>query len=68
MNLYLVKFEALWNLKEQAFYCFYYFVYLKVNLVLEKTKQLGESSPNFIFVAVILHVFLNFIIVRIKQP
>ena len=30
------------------FYCFY----LKVNLDLEKTNQLGESSPNFIFAAV----------------
>ena len=34
--------------------CFmvYYFVYLKVNLDLEKTDQLGESSPNFISMAV----------------
>ena len=31
---------------------FYYFVYLKVNLDLEKKNQLGESSPNFIFAAV----------------
>ena len=31
---------------------FYYCPYLKVNLDLEKTNQLGESSPNFIFAAV----------------
>ena len=31
---------------------FYHLVYLKVNLNLEKTNQLGESSPNFIFSAV----------------
>ena len=30
------------------FYC----LYLKVNLDLEETNQLGESSPNFIFAAV----------------
>ena len=30
----------------------YYFVYLKVNLNLEKINQLGESSTNFIFAAV----------------
>ena len=53
VNLYLVKFEARWNLNEQTFYCFFfYFLYLKVNLDLEKTNQLGESSPNFIFAAV----------------
>ena len=31
---------------------FYYILYLKVNLDLEKTYQLDESSPNFIFAAV----------------
>ena len=31
---------------------FYYSIYLKVNLDLEKTNQLGESSPNFIFAVV----------------
>ena len=31
---------------------FHYFLYLKVNLDLEKTNQLGESSSNFIFAAV----------------
>ena len=30
----------------------YYFLYSKVNLDLEKTNQLGESSPNFIFAEV----------------
>ena len=34
--------------------CYFYFVNLKVNLELEKTNQLGESSPNFIFVAMTL--------------
>ena len=49
MNLCLVKFESRCILNEQAFYCF---VYLKVNLDVEKTYQLGESSPNFIYAAV----------------
>ena len=49
LNLYLVKFEAQWVLNKQTFY---YFVYLKVNLDLEKTNQLGESSLNFIFTVV----------------
>ena len=31
---------------------FYYFHCLEVNLDLGKTNQLGESSPNFIFVVV----------------
>ena len=31
---------------------FYYFLCLKANLDLEKTNQLGESSPNFIFAVV----------------
>ena len=48
LNLYLEKIEVRWILNERAFHC-YYFVYLKVNLYLEKTNQLGESSPNFIF-------------------
>ena len=33
-------------------FIFYYFLCLKVNLDLEKTNQLGESSPNFIFAVV----------------
>ena len=40
------------NLEQTGILLFYYFVYLKVNLDLEKTNQLGESSPNFIFAAV----------------
>ena len=36
---------------------FYYFVYLKVNLDLEKTN-LGESSPSFIFTAVNFDPFI----------
>ena len=54
MKFYVVhvKFEAQWILNERAFYCFNYFVYLKVNLDLEITNQLGESSLNFIFAAV----------------
>ena len=34
------------------FYCSIKFVYLKVNLDLEKINQIGESSLNFIFVVV----------------
>ena len=37
------------NLKKTGVLLFYYFVYLKVNLDLEKTNQLGESSPNLFF-------------------
>ena len=41
------------NLEQINVLLFYYFVYLKVNLDLKKkTNQLGESSPNFISVAV----------------
>ena len=39
MNLYLVKFEARWILNERAFHGFIIFVYLKVNLDLEKTND-----------------------------
>ena len=50
MNLYLVKFEAQWILNDLLFD---YFVYLKVNLDLErKNNQMGESSPNSIIAAV----------------
>ena len=31
---------------------FFCFLCLKVNLDIEKTNQLGESSPNFIFAVV----------------
>ena len=40
------------NLKGTGILLLYYFLYLKVNLDLEKTNQLGESSPNFIFAVV----------------
>ena len=40
------------NLERTCILLFYYFLYFKVNLDLEKTNQLGESSPNFIFVVV----------------
>ena len=40
------------NLEQKGVLFFYYFVYLKANLDLEKTNQFGESSPNFIFAAV----------------
>ena len=40
------------NLGRTSVLFFYHFDYLKVNLDLEKTNQLGESSPNFIFAAV----------------
>ena len=37
------------NLERTSVLLFYYFLYLKENLDLEKTNQLGESSPNYIF-------------------
>ena len=40
------------NLEGACVFLFYYTVYLKVNLDLQKVKQLGESSPNIIFAAV----------------
>ena len=40
------------NLEGAYVLLFSHFVYLKVNLDLEKASQLGESSPTFIFVAV----------------
>ena len=40
------------NLQRTCVLLFYYFLCLEVNLDLEKTNQLGESSPNFIFVVV----------------
>ena len=62
MSLHLIYFKHveslpsnIWsmvNLEWTGVLLFYYFVYLKVNLDLEKTNQLGESSPNFIFVPV----------------
>ena len=40
------------NLERTWVLIFYHSVYLKVNLDLEKTNQLGESSHNFIFTVV----------------
>ena len=40
------------NLERTGVLLFYYFVYLEVNLDLEKTNQLGESTPSFVFAAV----------------
>ena len=40
------------NLERTCVLLFYYFLCLKANLDLEKTNQLGESSPNFIFTVV----------------
>ena len=46
------------NLERTGVLLFYYFLYLKVNLDLEKTNQFGESSPNFIFATVNLDPIL----------
>ena len=40
------------NLERTCVLLFYYFLCLKANRDLEKTNQLGESSPNFIFAVV----------------
>ena len=40
------------NLERTCVLLFYYFLCLKANLDLEKTNQLGESSPNIIFAVV----------------
>ena len=40
------------NLERMCVLLFNYFLCLKANLDLEKTNQLGESSPNFIFAVV----------------
>ena len=40
------------NLERTCILLFYHFLYFKVNLDQEKTNQLGESSPNFIFAMV----------------
>ena len=40
------------NLERTCVLLFYYFLYLKVYLDLEKTNQLDESSPKFIFAVV----------------
>ena len=46
------------NLERMCILLFYYFLYFKVNLDLEKTNHLGESSPNFIFAVVNLDPFI----------
>ena len=46
------------NLEGTGVLLFYYFVYLKVNLDVEKINQFGESSPNFIFAAVNLDLIV----------
>ena len=40
------------NLERMCVLLFYYFLYLKVKLDLEKTNHFGESAPNFIFAVV----------------
>ena len=40
------------NLERTCVLLFYYFLCLKVNLDLQKSNQLGESSPNLIFAVV----------------
>ena len=40
------------NLERMRVLLLYCFLYFKVNLDLENTNQLGESSPNFIFAMV----------------
>ena len=40
------------NLERTCVLLFYYFLCLKVNLDLEKTNQLGEFSPNYIFACI----------------
>ena len=45
------------NLERTCVLLFYCFLCLKVNLDLEKTNQLGESSLNFIFAVVNLDPF-----------
>ena len=46
------------NLERTCVLFFYYFLFLKANLDLEKTNQLGESSPNFIFAMVNLDLII----------
>ena len=43
---------SMMNLERTCVLLFYYFLCLKANLDLEKTNQLGKSSPNFIFAMV----------------
>ena len=46
------------NLERTCGLLFYYFLCLKANLDLEKTNQLGESSPNIIFALVNLDLII----------
>ena len=49
------SFNNIWsivNVQRTCVLFFYYFLCLKANLDLEKTNQVGESSPNFIFAVV----------------
>ena len=46
------------NVEQICVLLFYYFLCLKVNLDLEITNQLGESSPNFILAVVNLDPFI----------
>ena len=48
----LNKILSMVNLEWTCVLLFYYFLCSKANLGLEKTNQLGESSPNFIFAVV----------------
>ena len=52
VNLHLIVFKAWWILNECICFIVLLLFYLKVNLDLEKTNHVGESSPNFIFVVV----------------
>ena len=46
------------NLERTVILLLHYFLCLKANLDLEKTNQLGESSPNFIFAVVNLDLII----------
>ena len=54
----LNNFWSMVNLERTCVLLFYYFLCLKANLDLEKTNQLGESSPNFIFAMVNLDLII----------
>ena len=54
----LNKFWSMVNLERTCVLLLYYFLCLKANLDLEKTNQLGESSPNFIFAMVNLDLII----------
>ena len=54
----LNNFWSMVNLERTCVLLFYYFLCLKANLDLEKTNQLGEYSPNFIFAMVNLDLII----------